>query len=433
MKLLLLYRRRWGFFYLPVVAFALAAILWASTIALPLPPRSMLLIVESPDGSGMQLVARYRDKLDRLGIRLDIQTAKNAAEAIAALGGPGNQARATFASGLLSHLAPPDVEALAVVGKQPLWIFTRVPNLSNLSDLRGLHVACGDPATPTGVATALLLAHAKLTPADLRLEALDTRRATLALQNGNIDAMIEIGSKLSASVRELTHAPGIQIFGIERASAMVAREPRLTSFVLPEGSIELRGDIPPTDQSMVAAKTHLLVNKGMAPALQRVLLDTAQEVHERASFLQRAGEFPQLRDTDYPLSPTASAMAFDDRPWLERFLPYHSAQWAELLLYAIAPVLLAGILVLRWIPRLFAWRVNAVLQNYYGELKFIEAEIQPVAADRPLELRNLLTRLDAIEEQVARLDLPDRFADRWYTLREHLAAARDKLFELRAR
>jgi hypothetical protein len=126
-------------------------------------------------------------------------------------------------------------------------------------------------------------------------------------------------------------------------------------------------------------------------------------------------------------------MAFDDRPWLERFLPYHSAQWAELVLYAIAPVLLAGILVLRWIPRLFAWRVNAVLQNYYGELKFIEAEIQPVAADRPMELRNLLTRLDAIEEQVARLDLPDRFADRWYTLREHLAAARDKLFELRAR
>jgi len=34
---------------------------------------------------------------------------------------------------------------------------------------------------------------------------------------------------------------------------------------------------------------------------------------------------------------------------------------------------------------------------------------------------------------VATLDLPNQYADRWYTLREHLAKARESLFELRAR
>ena len=34
---------------------------------------------------------------------------------------------------------------------------------------------------------------------------------------------------------------------------------------------------------------------------------------------------------------------------------------------------------------------------------------------------------------IAGLDLPDSYADRWYTLREHLAAARARLLNLRAR
>ncbi len=44
-----------------------------------------------------------------------------------------------------------------------------------------------------------------------------------------------------------------------------------------------------------------------------------------------------------------------------------------------------------------------------------------------------LAKLDAMERELASLDLPERFADRWYTLREHLAEARDLLLRLRAR
>ena len=45
----------------------------------------------------------------------------------------------------------------------------------------------------------------------------------------------------------------------------------------------------------------------------------------------------------------------------------------------------------------------------------------------------MVTRLDKLEQQVAAIDLPDRFADRWYTLREHLSSARERLLKLRAR
>ena len=89
--------------------------------------------------------------------------------------------------------------------------------------------------------------------------------------------------------------------------------------------------------------------------------------------------------------------------------------------------------LIRRVPGFIEWRVNAALQHFYGELKFLEADLIKIATGDAIALRWAVTRLDKLEVQVAAMDLPDRFADRWYTLREHLAAARERLLKLRAR
>jgi hypothetical protein len=118
---------------------------------------------------------------------------------------------------------------------------------------------------------------------------------------------------------------------------------------------------------------------------------------------------------------------------METVLPYRKAQFAELLLFAVVPIIAVTALLLSWIPRMFDWRVSAALNHFYGELKFLENDIDDVAATQPIALRGLLDRIDQIERQVVSLDLPDEFSDRWYTLREHLAAARERLLKLRSR
>ena len=95
--------------------------------------------------------------------------------------------------------------------------------------------------------------------------------------------------------------------------------------------------------------------------------------------------------------------------------------------------MLIAALFLAWIPSWFDWRANALLQNFYGELKFLETEIEPVASERPIEIKRLLQRIDEIDMQVMQLDLPTPYAERWYTLRSHLAEAKDRLLGLRAR
>jgi hypothetical protein len=177
----------------------------------------------------------------------------------------------------------------------------------------------------------------------------------------------------------------------------------------------------------------LAIRAEMHPALQRALLDVASQLHELPSFLQRQGEFPNVADVDFTVSPVAQASTRGNKPWLEQLLPYGWAQRMQWLLLAGLPIVIITLLVLAWIPTWFEWRINALLQNFYGELKFLETEIDPVASERPIEIKNLLQRIDAIDMHVMQLDLPNQYAQRWYTLRSHLATARERLLALRAR
>ncbi len=433
MKFTLLFRKRWLWLYLPVILISALCLWLSANVWLPLPPQSLVIAGGLPTGSYSTMARRYRDLLEVRGIRADTVTTEGAEEPLDRLLSQRN-VDASFAQGLLAKPEMTSVMALTVVERSPVWIFTRNPNITQLTQLKGLRIATTNTSKSNTEITSLLLQHAQLNASDITLSSFKSNAlAATHLMDGKVDVLVMLGSGQSDTVRLLTRDPSISFLSIDRVASFVAREPRLKPFVLPQGAIELRGDVPPRDLTMVAAHLHLLVQNNMHPALQRTLLDVAREIHEMPSFLQRQGEYPSSREVDFALSPIAQQLSDGNRPWIEQLLPYWWAQLAELLIYAILPILLITALVLMWIPNLFNWKINAVLQNFYGELKFLETDIEPTASSRPIEIKNLLQRLDDIEAKVTALDLPNSHANRWYTLREHLARARGRLLSMRAR
>ncbi|MDW5444489.1 TAXI family TRAP transporter solute-binding subunit [Polaromonas sp. SM01] len=432
MKLLLLYRRRWGLFYLPVLLLALAVVWWSATVWKTLPPAKAVIAGGSPQGSYAQLAQRYAEQLERLGLAVEIVYSDRQKGSLERLLTRGDVADIGFAHGLYASTGVP-VQALAVVGQEPVWIFTNLPGLTSLSQAKGLKVAAGASNTSSFSAAKALLAHAGLRDTDVQFSSASGLDAANALLDGKIDILFEAAGDNAQAIQLLHQKNTVHLLGVERAGALAAQDPRLQSILLPQGAIELRGDVPTRDLILMGLQTHLLVRPDMHPALQRALLDAALEIHQFPSFLQRHGQFPSFRGSDFPLSPEARAYSLGSRPWLELLLPYGLAQGAELILYALLPVLALTFLVLAWIPRLFDWRISAAMQNFYGELKFLETEMESTASNNPIALRRLLAKLDHIEKQVTQLDLPAEYSERWYTLREHLAAAREKLLKLRAR
>jgi TRAP-type uncharacterized transport system substrate-binding protein len=446
MKFDLLYRSRWWLLYGPILLIA-AFLMWLSCVYwLPQPPTKLTIAAGQPGDGYTQLALRYREQLASMGIDVQVLTTDSANDSLRALISDPPRAELALASGLqasssasyvTSSLAtaqnPQSLQGLAVIEREPVWVFTRTPLMTRLQELRNLRV--GIPANDLLAqrVAQLLLQNAGLNPKDVKL--INTPRAQIAnhLIDGQLDAVILLASAQSEAVRVLTRSPFIQILGMDQVRGLVQREPRLRPFVLPQGVIEFRGDIPPRDLTMVAADLQLVIRPEMHPALQRALLDVANQLHETPSFLQRQGEFPNIMDVDFPVSPVALATTRGSKPGLEQLLPYRWAQIAQWFLLAALPIVLITLIILAWIPSWFEWRINALLQNFYGELKFLETEIDPVATERPIEIKALLQRIDAIDMHVMQLDLPNQYAQRWYTLRSHLANARERLLDLRAR
>jgi hypothetical protein len=432
MKLLLLYRRRWWLFYLPVLLCTALALWWAATQWKVLPPAEAVIGAGSPQGGYSMLAQRYAEQLERIGVRAEIVYSDTQKGSLERLNRPGDATSIGFAHGIYAN-AQAKVQALAVVGQEPVWIFSTINGPSSLAQAKGLRIAAGPASSSSFIAARLMLEHAGVRPADVQFDNAFGVAAANALIDGKVDLVFQAAGEDSQAVQLLTRSSGIQLLGAEHAGALAAQAPHLQPLLLPQGAIELRGDIPPRDLTLMSLQTHLLVRPEVHPALQRALLDAAVEIHEIPNFLQRHGQFPSFRGSDFPLSPTARAYSLGSRPWMETLLPYRTAQYAELIFYAVMPILAITLLLLAWIPKLFDWRISSALHHFYGDLKFLEAEMDDVAADNPMALRRLLERLDNIERQVVALDLPDEFSQRWYTLREHLAAARDRLLKLRSR
>lgn len=441
MKLLLLYRRRLWLFYLPLLLCTVAALWWSVSIWKLLPPAKVVIAAGSLQNGYARLAQRYAEQLERQGINVEILYSESQGGALEQLLDPSSAATIGFAQGIYANVGQA-VQALAVVGQEPVWTFAAAGRPNSLTLAKGARVVAGHSNSASHIAARLMLEHAGLKAADYQFEdgkgaltgsPLGGLSAAEALIDGRIDLLFEAAGEDAPVVQLLTEQSDVQLLGMENAGALVARDRRLHTMLLPQGAIEFRGDLPPRDLTLIALQTHLLVRPNVHPALQRALLNAAIDIHEMPTFLQRHGQFPSFRGTDFPLSPTAKAYSVGDRPWLESLFLYGTAQRAELLLYAIAPILAIALLLLTWIPKLFDWRIVAELNHFYGDLKFLESEMESVATEQPMELRHLLERLDTIERQVVALDLPDEFSERWYTLREHLAAAQDRLLKLRAR
>lgn len=426
-----LYRRRWWLMYLPIVAGLVLSMVWVATSWKPLPPMRLVIGTGPAQSSYLRLAQAYAARLERIGLAVDIVTHPKPQDALERLGRPGDIIDVTFAQGLYAR-SNEGIQGLAAVGHEIVWVFAR-SGVSNLSQLRGLRIAAADVGSSNRIATEMLLEHQRIKLSEVQFERYVGDSAVTALAEGRVDVVVHVATGESNTVNTLARLDQVHLLAVERAGALAARETRLRPLVIPQGSIELRSDIPGADLAAVATLTHLVIRADLHPALQRALLDVAYEVHSLGGFLEGQGQYPTVRGGDFAVSPVALQSAQGARPWLETLLPYRTAQWADLLLLGFLPLVVLALLLLRRVPVLIEWRVNAALQHYYGELKFLEADMMKIATGDPIALRWVITRLDALEKQVSTMDLPDHFADRWYTLREHLVAARERLLKLRGR
>src|SRR5262249_31222351 len=144
-------------------------------------------------------------------------------------------------------------------------------------------------------------------------------------------------------------------------------------------------------------------------ALQYLLLTAAVQIHSGAGIFQHAAQFPAAEGIDLALSDQAQQFYKSGRPFLQNILPFWMASLLARLLVLLIPIV--GVLypMVRFLPMVYDWRIKARISRLYGELRFLEDEIDAGGA-AAADSAALISRLDTLEHKANRMRIPLAYA-----------------------
>jgi TRAP-type uncharacterized transport system substrate-binding protein len=422
----------------PILAVSALAIWLALHFVRPLPP-STLVMSSGPKGSSFERNAeRYRAILAEKGITLKLVPSAGSLQNLDRLSEQHEHAHYDIAlvqAGITETGAAKqgaDTGSLVSLGSmfyQPLTVFYRGRRrISRLSQLKGERIAIGKQGSGTRLlALALLDGNGIDMGGATQLLDLDGDAARQALVDGQVDAIFLTGdSAPPATIRAILHTRGIRMFDFPQADAYARVFPFLHKLEIPAGTFDLGANLPRKPLTLLAPAVELIAHSDLHPALCDLLIQAAQQVHGGATRLQYAHEFPNTYTYTFPLdSEAASYYKSGGGSFAYRYLPFRLASLVTRIAAVLVPIIIILIPGLRYLPNLYAWRVNSRIHRRYGELMALEREsLETLTPERRLAL---LERLDEIERSVILRKIPGSHAEQIYQLREHIRFVRRNL------
>ena len=256
------------------------------------PPRKIVLATGDPDGGFALLGREYKARLERMGLHVELLESTGSIANLRAV--QDGRADAAFAqSGVAGKLDSTDgLSSLAAVRAEPIWIFTRRPEVvTSLKELADRTVALGPAGSGTDALGRLLLDDFRAKPA--RIVNLPMKESRQALENGDVDFAMLVASADAPAIRDLMSRKDLRLVSLQRQATIARRLPYLRRADLLAGSFDLSRDIPLADVAMVAPTTLLVARADPRPRVDEQLLIVAQKVHSGGGMLDDAGRFPE--------------------------------------------------------------------------------------------------------------------------------------------
>ncbi len=413
---------------LPGLIVILAAFWAAIEFVRPAPPHSIQFLAGTPDSEYRHMAEHYKRHIESHGVKVNLLDSRGSQENLHRLADGDHDADVGFVqAGMLTGVDASKLVTLGTMFIKPLMVFYGGDaTIESLRGLQGKRLAVGPEGSGTRALAMALLAANKIDEHAATLLSLDGDAAAKALEGGAIDAAFLTSDSASPElIRELLHHPHVHLMSFRQAAGYARRFRWLSTLTLPEGSLDLADNDPPSDYQLVGATVELVARTDLHPALSDMLIAAAREVHGTSGLFHEAGEFPAAIEHELPISEDAERYYKSGGQLLYRRLPFWLASLVDRLLVVLLPLLVVLVPATRVLPAIYRWRVRSRIYRWYGALMLIEREI--LGATTPETRAQLLTRLDEIEAAVNELKMPVAFADQLYVLREHVGLVRHRL------
>ena len=419
----------------PFAALAIALLVLAYLWLDPTPPQRVTLATGPAQSAYDEFGKRYRKALANNGIEVVLLASQGSSDNLQLL--RDGKADLAFVQGGSNERATQEeggIESLGSLFVEPVWLFYREDSarqrnaqatLSSLGELQGLRLNVGTAGSGVPALMTKLFEANKIEPSRIVLSQLAETPATMALLGGQVDAIVFASAPESLMVQMLLQTPGIKLMDFAQSEAYSRRFPFLTPVVLPRGVVDLARDLPPADLRLVATTTSLLARKQTHPALLQLFAQAALDLHSPAGWFNRAGSFPTIEHSEYPVSREAERAIRGGRPFLQRYLSFWLANLVERMWLALGIIIAILLPLSRIIPPVYEFRIRSRVFRWYAQLRAIELQMQTDGADAA----QLAHDLEALEQKAAAVSVPLSYADELYALRNNIDLVRRKLEE----
>ena len=417
----------------PFLVLAVALLVLAYWWLDPNPPKRVTLATGPAQSAYEEFGKRYARLLARDGIEVVLLPSEGSAQNLQLL--REGKADLGFVQGGTSEIKPEDEENLESLGSlfvEPVWLFYRedaVPksagvgaSLDALTQLQGLRVNIGTAGSGIPNLMDKLLSSNKVDPSSLQLSKLEQTPATVAFLDGKLDALVFASAPQSLMVQMLLQTPGVRLMDFPQSEAYSRRFAFLSPVVLPRGVVDLAANIPSQDVRLVAPTTSLIARKETHPALLQLFVQAGKQIHGGAGWFRRARDYPNLANNELPIAAEAERSIRNDKPFLQRYLPFWVANLVERMWLVMGIILAVMLPLSRIVPPLYEFRVRSRIFRWYGQLRDIENRLHNADSQDAL-----LEELNNLEHRAEKISVPLSYADELYALRNNIQLVRRKL------
>jgi TRAP transporter TAXI family solute receptor len=394
---------------------------------IPTPPSKVTMGTAFKGSSFAYFGRQYREIFARSNIELELRETAGSVENVKLLQDPKSGVQIALVLGGTSNgKHAPGLLSLGTVYNNPYWIFySSNEPLEQLSQLIGKRIAVGPEGSGTRAAAEQILGKAGVNSQSATFLSLGGSDAVEAMNGGKVDAVWIFGAPDSTAVRSFLHNPNVRIMGFQTAEAFTRIFPELANLVLPQGVIDIYRNIPPNDVRLIGSTSKVLVRSDLHPEIVQLLLQTMVEVHSGANIFQRAGEFPNGTDVEYPVAPAAIDFYKNGPSFMQRHLPLWLSVHAQRAIAVLVTAIALSLPMFRFLPMAYNWLTRRRLFYWYAQLKKLEASFDASAAEQ--HQAETQAEIERIEEAVSHIRFPLTFSDQLYNLRSHIDIVRRKI------
>jgi hypothetical protein len=423
----------------------------------PMPPKHIRLATGPAQSAYAEFGRRYADALAKNGVQVQLLPSEGSSQNLHLL--LEGKADLAFVQGGSGDASSPegDDPALQSMGSlfvEPVWLFYKIdvadklakeaakarnkaaagtrapapaasapPALESLTQLAGLRVNVGTPGSGVPALMAKLFEANHVDPATLHLSHQEQTPATVAFLNGELDALVFASAPESQMVQMLLQTPGVKLMNFAQSEAYGRRFAFLSPVLLPRGVVDLAGDVPAQNVRLIATTTTLLARDGVHPALLQLFSQASLNLHSGAGWFNRAREFPNANNSEFPLAKEADRTIHGGVPLLQRYLPFSLANLMERMWLALGVIIALLLPLSRIVPPLYQFRIRSRVFRWYGQLRDIEDRLEREPASAP----QLLEELNQLDKRVGKISVPLSYNDELYSLRNHIELVRHRL------